>query len=75
MEKLQDLNVKLEFTTMNFDKSPEGKLMENLQAAQSQYFRDKNTQTVINSMSARVNDGHYPFPAPIGYKNMTTKEK
>ena len=75
VEKLQVLNVKLEYTTMNFDKSPEGQLMENLQAAQSQYFRDKNTQTVVNSMSARVKDGHYPFRAPIGYNNMTTKEK
>lgn len=63
-----DAGGKLESPSIEFGEDSDSRLVENLLASVSQHHRQKNTEQVKNRMRARVLNGYWVFPAPIGYK-------
>lgn len=50
-----------------FREDPDGRFHENILASSYQHQREKNAETTLNRMKARVANGYYVFAKPIGY--------
>lgn len=68
MAKVQAHKAKLESPQIEFGESPHEKLVENMLASVAAYQRDANKEQVGNKMKARLENGFWPFRAPIGYR-------
>lgn len=51
-----------------FGEDSDSKLIENLLASVAQHQRQKNSEQVVNRMRARIMNGYWVFPKPIGYR-------
>lgn len=58
----------IECLNFKFEDSPEGEFIETIIAAQSQLERQQNRRQVIQKMKARMQNGYWVFPVPVGYK-------
>ncbi len=58
----------LKSPSMEFGDDSDSVLIENLLASVSQHQRQKNGEQTINRMRARITNGYWVFPAPIGYR-------
>lgn len=67
-------NVKVESPNFNFEDTPEGKLVENIIASQSQYFREQNARQVKQKMRARLEAGCWCLSEPLGMEYRKTEE-
>lgn len=58
----------LESPSIEFGEDSDSVLVENLLASVSQHQRQKNAEQTRNRMRARLQNGYWPFQAPIGYR-------
>lgn len=58
----------LESPSIEFGEDSDSILVENLLASVSQHQRQKNGEQTRNRMRARLQNGYWPFQAPIGYR-------
>ena len=58
----------LESPSIEFGEDSDSILVENLLASVSQHQRQKNGEQTMNRMKARLMNGHWPFRAPLGYR-------
>lgn len=58
----------LESPSIEFGDDSDSVLVENLLASVSQHQRQKNAEQTRNRMRARLQNGYWPFQAPIGYR-------
>lgn len=63
--KLRDLK----FHSYRFENTPEGKWMLSIVLGQSKYFVDKLSKDVRRGIRSKLEKGHYPQLAPVGYLN------
>jgi site-specific DNA recombinase len=54
----------------NVDDTPAGRLAANLLGAFNQYFSDDLSDRMQKRMRTSVEEGRFPWPAPIGYRNV-----
>ncbi len=66
--------VKLECPNFKFEDTPEGLLVENMMAAQHQYYRQNNRRQVMQKQKARLESGYWAFGAIRGYKMLPCSE-
>ncbi|WP_246018401.1 recombinase family protein [Pelagibacterium montanilacus] len=59
----------LESPSIEFGEDSDSILGENLLASVSQHQRQKNGEQTKNRMRARIQNGYWPFLAPIGYRH------
>jgi len=59
---------KLESPSIEFGEDSDSRLVEHLLASVAAHQREKNAEQVKNRMKARIQNGYWVFPAPIGYK-------
>lgn len=59
----------LESPAMTFGVDADGRYFENMQALSAMHHREKNAEQTKKRMQARMIDGYWPFPAPIGYRH------
>ena len=59
----------LKFPSYRFENTPEGKWMLNIVLGQSKYFVDKLSKDVQRGLRSKLEKGHYPQLAPVGYLN------
>ena len=59
--------------SIEFGEDPDSVLIENVLASISQHHAQKNGQTAVNRMRARLLGGYAVFPAPIGYRYEATE--
>ena len=73
--KIRAKGIKIESPNFKFEDTPEGRLVETIIAAQSQYFRENNARQVRQKMKARLECGYYCFSAvPCGMEYKKTPE-
>ena len=73
--KIRAKGIKIESPNFKFEETPEGRLVETIIAAQSQYFRENNARQVRQKMQARLECGIYCFSAcPCGMEYKKTPE-
>lgn len=70
---LKEFGVVLECPNYRFDDSPEGEFVETIFAAQGQLERKQNARQTKQKMQARMECGHWVFPAPPGYAYVGSK--
>ncbi|MBM7069949.1 recombinase family protein [Actibacterium sp. 188UL27-1] len=58
----------LESPSIEFGEDSDSILVENLLASVSQHQRQKNGEQTKNRMRARLQNGYWPFQAPIGFR-------
>jgi site-specific DNA recombinase len=58
----------LESPNFTFGDDPAERLVENVMASTAQFERENNAKRVYNCTKARLMNGFWPFPVPIGYK-------
>ncbi len=63
--KLRDLK----FDSYKFENTPEGKWMLNIVLGQSKYYVDKLSKDVKRGIQSKLENGHFPHRAPVGYLN------
>lgn len=63
----------VECLNFKFEDSPEGRFIETIIAAQGQLEREQNSRQVVQKMKARIENGYWVFPPPLGYRY--TKDK
>jgi site-specific DNA recombinase len=68
-DAINDCNAVLESPSVTFGNDPDGRYFENVQALNAQHHREKNAEQTLKRQQARVIDGYWPFPAPIGYRH------
>ena len=59
---------KLESPSIEFGEDSDSRLVEHLLASVAAHHREKNTEQGKNRMRARMMNGYWVFPAPIGYR-------
>jgi site-specific DNA recombinase len=59
---------KLESPSIEFGEDSDSLLVENLLASVAQHQREKNGEQTVNRMRARLMNGYWVFPPPVGYK-------
>ena len=59
----------LKFHSYRFENTPEGKWMLGIVLGQSKYFVDKLSKDVKRGLRSKLEKGHYPQLAPLGYLN------
>ena len=59
---------RLESPSVEFGEDSDSQLVEHLLASVSQHHRQKNAEQAKNRMRARMLNGYWVFPAPIGYR-------
>jgi DNA invertase Pin-like site-specific DNA recombinase len=64
---LRRSNTDLRSVTEPIDDSPVGKLIEGVLSSVSQFDNDQRTERVILGMRARLKEGIWLWPAPLGY--------
>jgi site-specific DNA recombinase len=62
----------LESPSIEFGDDSDSQLVENLLAVVSQHQRQKNGEQTKNRMMARVMNGYWVFPVPLGYRYVQT---
>jgi DNA invertase Pin-like site-specific DNA recombinase len=67
--KLRDLK----FQSYRFENTPEGKWMLNIVLGQSKYYVDKLSKDVTRGIQSKLEKGHFPHLAPVGYINEQTE--
>lgn len=60
-------DTEIECPNFSFEKTPEGKMVETMVAAQNEYHRHSNKRQVVQKMKARLENGYWTFYQPIGY--------
>jgi len=55
---------------MGFGDASHEQFMGNIMASVAAYQRDANKEQVVNRMRARLLNGFWPFPVPIGYNHV-----
>ena len=65
---IAEVGAKLESPSIEFGEDSDSILVENLLASVSQHQRQKNAEQTKNRMRARIMNGYWPHPAPIGFK-------
>jgi site-specific DNA recombinase len=60
----------LESPSIEFGEDSDAMLVENLLASVSQHQRQKNGEQTRNRMLSRVQNGYWPFQAPVGMKHV-----
>lgn len=63
----------LESPSIEFGENSDSILVENLLASVSQHQAQKNAEQTKNRMRARIQNGYWPFKAPIGYRPVRAK--
>ncbi|GAA6210951.1 recombinase family protein [Hyphomicrobiales bacterium 4NK60-0047b] len=58
---------KLESPSIEFGEDSDSLLIENMLASVAQHHREKNGEQTKNRMRARMMNGYWVFPAPLGY--------
>lgn len=58
----------IECLNFKFDDTPEGEFIETIMAAQGALERKQNGRQVSQKMKARMQNGYWVFPAPVGYR-------
>lgn len=58
----------LKSPTIEFGEDSDSIFVENMLASVSQHQRQKNAEQTVNRMRARLMNGYYCFPVPIGYR-------
>ena len=72
---LLDCGVKVRSTLeTNIDESPAGRLAANIHGSFNQYFSDSLSERMKERSRAAVQAGRWPWSAPLGYKNVDTRE-
>lgn len=59
----------MKFQSYRFENTPEGKWMLSIVLGQSKYFVDKLSKDVRRGIRSKLEKGHYPQLAPVGYLN------
>ncbi len=59
----------LESPAMTFGVDADGRYFENMQALSAMHHREKNAEQTKKRQQARMVDGYWPFPPPIGYRH------
>ncbi len=67
---LLSVGVRLRSVTEPIDDSTSGKLMETMLAGFAQFDNEVRGERSKNGMLARVEEGAWPFTAPVGYRNV-----
>ncbi len=62
---------KLESPSIEFGESSDAQLVEHMLASTSQFLRQKNGEQTAHRMRARLLNGHWPFRAPLGYRQVS----
>jgi len=65
---ISDTGARLESPSVEFGEDSDSILVENLLASVSQHQRQKNAEQTKNRMRARMQNGYWPFIAPLGLK-------
>ena len=65
---IADTGARLESPSVEFGEDSDSILVENLLASVSQHQRQKNAEQTKNRMRARMQNGYWPFIAPLGLK-------
>src|SRR6267154_3337200 len=58
--------------TEPIDSNPEGKLMETILAGFAQFDNDIRATRTVQGMKRKLQEGIFPWHAPLGYKSSTT---
>ncbi len=66
-ESIAEAGATLESPSIEFGESSSARFHENIMASAAQYQREQNAEQVKNRMRARVMNGYWVFPAPVGY--------
>lgn len=69
---LLKVGVKLRSVSESIDDSPAGKLMENIFSSIAQFDNDVRSERTKAGMLEKLRQGHWPWKAPLGYKNTPT---
>jgi len=70
---LQAAGVRLRSVMENVDETSAGKLMQNIYGAFNQFDNDRKAERTRLGMQRAVNMGRFPFKAPLGYLNVSSK--
>lgn len=63
---------RLESPSIEFGEDSDSLLVENMLASVAQHQREKNGEQTTNRMRARMQNGFWVFPAPVGYEFIKT---
>lgn len=69
---LSSFGVRLRSATEPIDESSSGKFMESMFAAVSQLDNDVRSERTVAGMKAAAEQGRWTFPAPLGYRIVST---
>ena len=69
-DAIAGVGAKLESPSIEFGEDSDSILVENLLASVSQHQRQKNAEQTKNRMRARMQNGYWPHPAPLGFKHV-----
>ena len=70
---LEQAGVKLRSVLENVDETAAGKLMRNIYGAFNQFDNDRKAERTTLGMQRAVSVGRYPFKAPLGYMNVSSR--
>jgi len=73
--ELLTMNVQVVSVTEPIDTKPEGKLLETMLAGFAQFDNDIRAARTLQGMRHKIQEGLFPWKAPIGYKSVTRGEK
>jgi len=69
---LSSFGVRLRSATEPIDDSSSGKFIESMIAAVSQFDNDVRSERTVAGMKAAADEGRWTFPAPLGYRIVST---
>lgn len=75
MNVLKKMKVQLVSTMEVFDDSPSGNLMHGVMSSIVEFYSNNLAQEVKKGMWQKVQSGGTPSKAPLGYKNLITRDK
>ena len=75
MDKLDKMQVNLVSTTEALDNSPSGSLMHGIMSSIAEFYSNNLAQEVKKGMLQKVKNGGTPSKAPLGYKNLITRDE
>jgi site-specific DNA recombinase len=68
-------NVRVVSVTEPIDAKPEGKLLETILAGFAQFDNDLRAARTVQGMRRKIEEGLFPWKAPLGYQTVTRGEK
>lgn len=75
MNVLKKMKVQLVSTMEAFDDSPSGNLMHGVMSSIAEFYSNNLAQEVKKGMWQKVQSGGTPSKAPLGYKNLLTRDE